>query len=125
MDAERFTESALQAVGLAQQVAQSRNHQPFGPLYLAIALLRDKDSPSSRVVNRAGGDLEGIRSNITAQLDKLPKVSGEAVTGQYLEPKLARAFERAQELADRWSDSSIAADALLVASGQEAGEELS
>src|SRR5690625_531091 len=124
MDAERFTESALQAVGLAQQVAQTRGHQTFGPLHLTAALLTDDDSASSRILVRAGGDLESARADINDRLASLPKVSGDASTGQYLDPKLAKSFERAQELAGQWGDSYIAADTLLVAMRFEAGDDL-
>ncbi|MEX2534222.1 MAG: ATP-dependent chaperone ClpB [Trueperaceae bacterium] len=126
MDAERLTESALQAVASAQQVARTRNHQAFGPLHLATALLADSSGAPSRVVERAGGELQQIQSELDTALGKLPRVSGDAAAqgGQYMVPELARAFDEAEKLAREWGDSFVAADALLVALRQAAGREL-
>ena len=58
MDAERFTESTLQAVGSAQGIARTRGNQTVVPAHLATALLADPNSPSARVLERAGGNLQ-------------------------------------------------------------------
>ena len=123
MDAERFTESTLQAVQSAQQIARTRGHQTVTPAHLATALLADPNSPSARVLERAGGNLQAAQSSLNAVLDGLPKVSGS--DGQYLSPNLAKAFDEAERVAKTWNDSFVAADALLVALRRTAGKELS
>ena len=123
MDAERFTESTLQAVQSAQQIARTRGHQTVTPAHLATALLADPNSPSARVLERAGGNLQTAQSSLNAVLDGLPKVSGS--DGQYLSPNLAKAFDEAETIAKTWNDSFVAADALLVALRRTAGKELS
>jgi ATP-dependent Clp protease ATP-binding subunit ClpB len=125
MDADRLTESALQAVASGQQVARTRQHQAFGPLHLATALLADASGAPARVVERAGGDLQQIQGALDGALDRLPRVSGDAQGGQYMAPELARTFDRAEKLAREWGDSFVAADALLVALLQTSGPELS
>ena len=122
MDAERFTESTLQAVQNAQSVARTRGHQTVVPAHLATALLADASSPSARVLERAGGNLQAVQSALDAVLDGLPKVSGS--DGQYLSSSLAKAFDEADKIAKAWSDSFVAADALLVALRRTAGREL-
>ena len=123
MDAERFTESTLQAVQSAQQIARTRGHQTVTPAHLATALLADPNSPSARVLERAGGNLQAAQSSLNAVLDGLPKVSGS--DGQYLSPNLAKAFDEAETIAQGWNDSFVAADALLVSLRRTAGKELS
>ncbi|HEX7022339.1 MAG TPA: Clp protease N-terminal domain-containing protein, partial [Trueperaceae bacterium] len=88
MDTERLTESALQMVASAQQIAQTRKNQNITPAHLAAALLADPNGPASRVVERAGGNLTQIQAALAATLDKLPKVSG--ASGQYMSPEMAR-----------------------------------
>ena len=90
MDAERFTESTLQAVQSAQQIARTRGHQTVTPAHLATALLADPNSPSARVLERAGGNLQTAQNSLNTVLDGLPKVSGS--DGQYLSPKLSQSF---------------------------------
>ncbi|HEX7004786.1 MAG TPA: ATP-dependent chaperone ClpB [Trueperaceae bacterium] len=124
MDAERLTESALQAVASGQQVARARQHQAFGPLHLATALLADASGAPARVVQRAGGELQQIQAALDAALARLPRVSGDTQAGQYMAPELARAFDEADRLAREWGDSFVAADALLVALRQTAGRDL-
>ena len=76
MDAERFTEAALQMVASAQQVARARQHQQITPLHLTAALLADPQGLPSRVVEKAGMSADAARSSVDAALEKLPKVTG-------------------------------------------------
>ena len=122
MDAERFTEAALQLVASAQAVARTRQNQQVTPLHLAAALLADPAGLPSRVVERAGGDAGAARGAVDAALEKLPKVSGEAA--QYLSNDLSRTFDTANTLAGEWQDAFVAADTLLVALRRTAGQQL-
>ncbi len=122
MDAEHFTESTLAAIQSAQQIARTRGHQTVTPAHLATALLADPNSPSARVVDRAGGNLQAAQTGLNRTLDALPKVSGS--DGQYLSPTLGRAFDEAQKIAKTWNDTFVAADALLVALRRTTGKEL-
>ena len=122
MDAERFTESTLSAIQSAQQIARTRGHQTVVPAHLATALLADPNSPSARVLERAGGNSQAAQNALNTALDGLPKVSGS--DGQYLSPTLARAFDEAERIAKAWNDTFVAADALLVALRRTAGNEM-
>ena len=112
MNAERLTETALQLVGSAQQIARTRNHQTLTPAHLAAAFLADPESPASRVLERAGGDLKQANAALEVALGGLPKVSGG--DGQYMAAETAAAFAEAEVLAERWGDSFVAVDTLLV-----------
>ncbi|MDE0529370.1 MAG: ATP-dependent chaperone ClpB [Truepera sp.] len=112
MNAERLTETALQLVGSAQQIARTRNHQTLTPAHLAAAFLADPESPASRVLERAGGDLKQANAALEVALGGLPKVSGG--DGQYMAAETAAAFAEAEVLAERWGDSFVAVDTLLI-----------
>ncbi|MBW7915139.1 MAG: ATP-dependent chaperone ClpB [Trueperaceae bacterium] len=122
MDAERFTEAALQLVASAQQVARARQHQQVGPLHLAAALLADPAGLPSRVVERAGADPAAARAAVDAGLAKLPVVTG--ADGQFMSAELGTAFTRAEAVAKEWQDAFVAADTLLVALREVAGGQL-
>ncbi len=113
MDAERLTESTLQAVASAQQIARTRGHQNIVPAHVATSLLADPNSPAARVVERAGANLDQAQKELDAVLDKLPKVAGS--DSQYMSNELARSFGEAERIAKEWGDSFVAADTLLVA----------
>ena len=122
MDAERFTEAALQLVASAQAVARTRGNQQVTPLHLAASLLADPAGLPARVVERAGGNVAAAQAAVNAELDKLPKVSGEA--GQYLSADLNRVFGSANSLSSEWQDAFVAADTLLVAQRRTIGNQL-
>ena len=123
MDAERFTETTLQLVASAQQIAKTRRHQAVTPLHLAATLLADPDGPSARVVARAGGDVAAAAASIDAELERLPQVTGSGEL--YMTPELGAVFTEADRVAEAWGDGFVAADALLVALRRTAGEALS
>jgi ATP-dependent Clp protease ATP-binding subunit ClpB len=119
MDAERFTETALQGIASAQQIAKTRQHQQVSAAHLAAALLADPEGPSARLVERAGGDAAQIRAAIDAALERLPKVSG--ADGQYMAQEMGAVFDTAESVARDWGDRFVAADALLVALREKGG----
>ncbi|MEJ2668039.1 MAG: ATP-dependent chaperone ClpB [Deinococcales bacterium] len=120
MDAERFTETALQAVAGAQQIARTRHHQQVTAAHLVASLLADAEGPPARLVERAGGELGQAQAALDAALAQLPRVSGGE--GEYMAPEMAGVFERAERLAGEFGDQFVAADALLVAAREEGGE---
>ncbi|MBS3934201.1 MAG: ATP-dependent chaperone ClpB [Truepera sp.] len=123
MNTERLTETALQAVATAQQIARTRHQQTLVPAHLAAALLADDSGPAATLLTRAGGSLKQVQAALEAVLNRLPKVSG--AEGQYMAPELARVFAEAEKVAQAWGDSFVAADALLVAIRTVGGEGLS
>ena len=122
MNAERFTETALQAIGQAQQIARTRGHQQVAPVHVAAALLADPDSPTGRVVARAGGDPKQAYAALDVALSALPTVQG--ADGQYMSSEVPKVVDEAERLAEAWGDAYVAADALLVALRRKGGEAL-
>lgn len=122
MNAERLTESALQMVASAQEIARTRQHQTITPTHLTTSLLSDPQGPAARVLERAGGNLKQVQAALDASLGRLPKVSG--ADAQYMSNEMAQTFEEAETLAKSWGDTFVAVDALLVAARRKGGSEL-
>ncbi|HZJ10693.1 MAG TPA: ATP-dependent chaperone ClpB [Trueperaceae bacterium] len=122
MDAERFTEAALQMVASAQQVARARQHQQLTPLHLTAALLGDPEGLPTRVVERAGLSGDEARAAVDAALGRLPQVSGSGE--QFMSAELAKALEGAEKLAGEFGDAFVAQDTLLIAVRTAAGRAL-
>ncbi|WP_407539201.1 ATP-dependent chaperone ClpB [Deinococcus radiomollis] len=116
MNPDQLTEAALKAVASAQQSAQAAGHQHLTTDHLLTALLGNDSA--ARLLESAGGDLAAIRSALSVQLGKLPRVQGG--DGQvYAEPALGRAFQKADVLAKEVGDSFVAADVLTLATAGE------
>ena len=123
MNAERLTESALQMVASAQQVARARQHQNITPLHLATALLADATSPAARVLERAGGTLSQSSSGAERYFGA-PAASFGRGRAVHVERDGATSFDEAERLAGEWGDSFVAADTLLVAARDKGGKDL-
>ena len=112
MNPEQFTESTVKVVAEAQQQAQAAGHQTLTTYHILSALLGN--DVASRTLTQAGGDLSAVRAGLDAELARLPRVQGGE--GQmYIDPALARAFNKSNDIAKSLGDSFVAPDALLIA----------
>ncbi|MGI8747539.1 MAG: Clp protease N-terminal domain-containing protein, partial [Deinococcus sp.] len=112
MNPDRLTESALEALATAQQLAQGAGQQQLTVTHLLRTLL--DQGAAAGALTLAGGELTAIRADLDAELDKLPRVQGAG--GQlYADPALGRALSAAEGLAAEFGDSFVAADVLLLA----------
>jgi ATP-dependent Clp protease ATP-binding subunit ClpB len=123
MDANRFTETALQQLASAQSIAQTRRHSSVTPLHLARALLADRQQPPSRVLERAEGDWVKVVGALDDALTREPTATGGAGEVPF-HRETAQALDAAVALAGRWGDAFVAADTLLVALRQGAHRSL-
>jgi len=112
MNPDRFTEAALQAFVHAQQDAQQRGHQQLTPAHVLLATLSE-DSPATRAVELAGGNVSASRAALEQELGKLPRVTG--ADNMYVDPAVMRAMNTSENLAKELGDSFIALDTLFLA----------
>ena len=97
MNPEKFTELALQTVQAAQSSAQTRGHSQILPAHVLLAALEAQDSPAARAVELAGRDVRAVKASLETFLGKLPKISGDAASGQYVAQDTAKGFEKAEK----------------------------
>jgi ATP-dependent Clp protease ATP-binding subunit ClpB len=115
MNPEKFTELALQTVQAAQSSAQTRGHSQILPAHVLLAALEAQDSPAARAVELAGRDTKAVKASLETFLNKLPKVSGDAASGQYVAQDTAKGFEKAEKTAQEFGDSFVGIDTLFLA----------
>ena len=122
MDFEKFTERARGFVQSAQSLALREGHQRFTPEHLLKVLLDDEEGLAAGLIKTAGGDPKAALREAEAQLKKLPRVEGSGAGQVYLAPETARAFDTAQQLANKAGDSFVAAERVLQALAIEKSE---
>ena len=115
MNPEKFTELALQTVQAAQSSAQTRGHSQILPAHVLLAALEAQDSPAARALELAGRDVKAVKASLETFLGKLPKVSGDAASGQYVAQDTAKGFEKAEKTAQEFGDSFVGIDTLFLA----------
>ena len=114
MEFEKYTERARGFVQSAQGLALRENHQQFTPEHILKVLLEDEEGLAAGLVQRAGGNLDQIITEVDQALAKMPKVQGGAGGQLYLTPQTARLFETAQKAADKAGDSFVTAERLFL-----------
>ncbi len=115
MNFQKFTVKAREVVQAAMDIAATHSHQGLEPAHVMKAFLREEGGVVRSVLARVGANVETIEAKIDAALERLPKVSGAGVSGQYVSQDLNRVFDRAMAEAEVMGDRFIAGEHLLVA----------
>jgi len=114
MNSEKYSERLLGFIQAAQNAALAADNQQFMPEHLLKVLIEDNQGLASGLIQRAGGDVNLIKTDLIKALSQLPKVTGG--NGQlYLDQSLAKIFARAEELAAQTGDSFVTVERLLQA----------
>jgi len=111
---DRFTVRAQEAVQRAQELAQARQHQRLDGMHLLAALLEQRDGVVPDLIERLGGNPEAIAAAADAELEKHPRVSGDAALEVYFDTATKQALELAQEEADKLDDKYVSTEHILL-----------
>jgi ATP-dependent Clp protease ATP-binding subunit ClpB len=115
---DKFTVKAQEAVADAQNIAGERHQQFMEVEHLLLALLRQEGGTVPSLLAKLGADAGVMASEVEAELDKLPRVTG-AVGQVQLAPRLSELFEEALAEADRMKDEYISTEHLFLAISEE------
>lgn len=115
MNIEKYTERVRGFIQSAQSLATREGHQQFSPLHILKVLLDDSEGLAGGLIDRAGGHSRAILKAAEDALGKMPKVSGSGAGQVYLAPATARAFEAAEQAAEKAGDSFVTVERLLLA----------
>jgi ATP-dependent Clp protease ATP-binding subunit ClpB len=121
MNLQKFTVKAQEAVQAALEVAQSHQHQGLEPAHLMKALLQEEGGLTVTLLQRLNANLDYLTTKTDQALDKLPKVSGASVTGQYVGNDLNRVFDGALKESEKLGDEYVATEHLLMAMAEGTG----
>ena len=122
MRQERFTEQAQEALASSQELVRQYRHSQWDVEHILLALLQQQAGLVGDILTELGVDVEAVRQQVEARLDKAPKVTYE--TGQiYVTPRIAQLLETAAAEANRLKDEFVGTEHLLIAmAGEEKGE---
>ncbi len=115
MNLQKFTVKAQEAVQKATDMAAAQSHQGIEPAHLLSAFLNDPESIVVSLLRRLGANVDRLRAEADAALEKLPTVSGASVSGQYLSEETKKVFDRARAEAELLGDEYVSSEHILVA----------
>ena len=111
---DKFTVKAQEAVQRASEVASEHGNPELQPIHLLAALLEDKEGIVPPVLEKIGIGPQAVLSDVYSQLEKLPKISGQAA-----QPGLSNEanglLEQAFKEASNFKDEYVSTEHLLLA----------
>ncbi|SHJ60043.1 ATP-dependent Clp protease ATP-binding subunit ClpB [Hathewaya proteolytica DSM 3090] len=117
MDVEKLTVKVQQAINDAHSIAVKSNHQQLDIIHMFMALIEEDDGLIPNVFQKMGIDIKAMRSYANMELNKLPKVLGEAgrSSGIYPTRRFEEIFIKAEEISKRFNDSYISVEHVMLA----------
>jgi ATP-dependent Clp protease ATP-binding subunit ClpB len=111
---DKFTVKAQEAVQRASQLASEHGNPELLPLHLLAALLEDKEGIVPPVLEKIGIGPQAVLHELYQELEKLPKVSGEAAQAA-LSANTNKLLEQAFKEASNFKDEYVSTEHLLLA----------
>lgn len=117
MDLNRLTQKSQEALHDAQTTALRFGHQEVDGAHLLLALLDQSEGLVRPLLVRSGADVDGLRGDLEAELEKRPRVTGSAPEpGKvYLTQGLTRVLDAADQEARRLKDEYVSVEHLVIA----------
>ncbi|MER7666826.1 ATP-dependent chaperone ClpB [Streptomyces sp. NPDC096193] len=117
MDMNRLTQKSQEALQEAQTIAGRLQQTEVDGEHLLLALLEQPDGLVPRLFDQAGADTQALRSAVSAELARRPKVTGPgAAPGQvFVTQRLANLLDAAEQEARRLKDEYVSVEHLVLA----------
>ena len=114
MNAEKYTQKALEAVKTAQSMAQENGNQYVTSEHLLYALLDQDGGLIGSLFGKMGVDCDGLLSELDTLIRKLPRISGGS--GEvYASPEVGKIFNLAEKTAEKLHDEYLSVEHLMLA----------
>jgi ATP-dependent Clp protease ATP-binding subunit ClpB len=121
MRMDKLTSKFQGALADAQSLAVGRDHQFIEPAHLLFALIASEGGSVRPLLAKAGANVNKLRSDLGAMLDRLPKVEG--ASGEvHVSNELNRLLNVTDRLAQKRGDQYIASELFLLAAFEDKGE---
>ncbi|MFI6493084.1 ATP-dependent chaperone ClpB [Streptomyces sp. NPDC050564] len=121
MDLNRLTQKSQEALQEAQTIAGRLNQTEVDGEHLLLALLDQPDGLIPHLIDRTGADTRALRTALSDELARRPKVTGPGATpGQvYVTQRLAKVLDAAEQEAKRLKDEYVSVEHLVLALADE------
>jgi ATP-dependent Clp protease ATP-binding subunit ClpB len=113
IDPEKLTVKAQQALGQAQALAQSMEHQEIDVEHLLLALVGQRDGVTLPLLQKLGVNVTGLEQRLREELAARPRVAG--AVQQYASQMLGKVMDAAWDLAQGFKDDYVSTEHMLLA----------
>ncbi len=121
MRMDKLTSKFQMALADAQSLAVGRDNQYIEPLHLMTALLDSQGGSVRHLLDKAGTNVNLLRSHLGQALDRLPKVEGVGGDVQ-LSSELGKLMNVTDKLAQKRGDQYISSELFVLAALEDKGQ---
>jgi len=121
MRSDKLTSKFQLALADAQSLALGRDHQFIEGLHLLTALLDQQGGSARPLLDKAGVNINALRSQLGDALDRLPKVEGTGGDVQ-VSNELTRLLNLTDKLAQKRGDQYISSELFVLAALEDKGQ---
>lgn len=119
MNIDKYTTSVQTALMDCQNLAIERDNPTVEVEHLHLALVSAKDGLIPKILKAMDIDVDGLRSDLERELDKLPKVSGS--NSLDYSRRITKVLLSAEKIAEKFGDEYVSVDAVYLAIIDEKG----
>src|ERR687895_1523520 len=120
MRMDKLTSKFQQALADAQSLAIGRDHQYIEPLHVMLALLDQQGGSMRPLLDKAGTNINLLRTQLDEALDRLPRVEG-AGGDIHISNELNRVLNLTDKLAQKRGDQYISSELFVLAALEDKG----
>ena len=114
MNIEKLTDRSKGFLQAAQSISSHNSNQFLAPEHLLKVLLDDKEGLASNLIAKAGTSPNDVRSMLSSDIEKLPKVEGASVQLSASQ-NFIKVIDTAESYATKAGDAYVSVDRLLQA----------
>ncbi len=111
----KFTVKAQETIQNSLDIAQNFNNQILEPEHLLASLVEEKEGLTETLFQKAGANLNKIRIEIVALLERLPKVTGAAFSNLQMSNASTQLLNDAVSEAQKIKDEYVSTEHLIIA----------
>ena len=115
MNVDKMTLRVQQALNDANATAVKYTNSQIYLIHLFSALVEQEDGLVPNIFTKMGVPVKNLISSINAELDRLPKVTGEGLGNVYITRKVDEVLVKAEEISKKFEDSYVSVEHLMLA----------
>src|SRR5262249_5469783 len=119
---DKLTSKFQMALADAQSLALGRDHQYIEPVHVLTALLDQQGGSVRHLLDKAGTNVNLLRSHLGEAIDRLPKVEGGAAGEVHVSNELNRTLNLTDKIAQKRGDQYISSELFVLAALEDKGE---
>ena len=111
MNAEKYTQKAMEALQASQTLANERDHASIQPEHLLYAMLTQEGGLIGSLLAKMNVDKDAVSDGVDALLNAMPRVSGGQL---YVSRELEKILAFSEKVAARMKDEYLSVEHLML-----------